>query len=159
MKSTNIIIETPGGSRAKYNYDEKKDLLFVKKLLPAGMVFPYDFGFIPGTKGQDGDPIDAMVIAEFNTFPGCEIECRLIGALLAEQKEKGKTIRNDRFFFVPTHSLFFNEIKNLGQLSEAHLKQLQDFFINYNTAEDKEFTPLHTIEAEEAWTLLKKQKV
>jgi inorganic pyrophosphatase len=101
MTKYTIVIETPRNSREKYTYDEESKSFFLKKLLPAGMCFPYDFGFIPNTKGEDEDPIDALIISEFGTFPGCKIECRLIGALLAEQTEKNKVIRNDRFFFVP----------------------------------------------------------
>jgi inorganic pyrophosphatase len=158
MDSIQIIIETPGGSRAKFKYNKKKECMEVKKLLPAGMVFPYDFGYIPGTKGEDDDPVDAMVIAEFNSFPGCHISCRLIGALLAEQQEAKKRIRNDRYFFVPDISLFFEETISLTQLTETHIRQLTDFFINYNRAEEKQFIPLKVVDADEAWKLLKKQK-
>lgn len=153
-----IVIETPGGSRAKYKFDKDGKDFTVKKMLPAGMVFPYDFGYIPDTKGEDKDPVDAMVIAEFTTFPGCRIECRLVGALLAEQTQGNKKIRNDRFFFIPETSLFFREVISLDQLSGEHIKQLGDFFINYNRSEGKEFVPLEIIDAPHAWELLKKHK-
>ncbi len=156
MDSITVVIETPAGSAAKYKYDEDSKVISLKKVLPTGMVFPHDFGFIPGTKGEDGDPIDAMVIAEFLAFPGCQIDCRLIGAILAEQ---GKSkIRNDRFFFIPEASLFFKNIMSLNQLGKEHIQQLKDFFVNYRRAEGVEFTPLEIIEAKEAWDLLRKQK-
>ena len=157
LNTINIVNETPAGSQAKYKYDKEKGIMVVKKLLPAGMRFPYDFGFIPGTKGEDGDPIDTMVIAEFSTFPGCYIESRLIGVLLAEQEEEKKKIRNDRYFFVPEHSLLFKDIKSLEQLSGEHLEQLTDFFINYNKAEGKKFTPLGIEKPAQAWKMLKEQ--
>lgn len=158
MEAISIIIETPGGSRAKYKFDKGEKCYVVKKLLPAGMVFPYDFGYIPETKGQDDDPVDAMVISEFATFPGCLISCRLIGALLAEQVKGKKKIRNDRYFFIPEASLFFEETSSLKQLTRTHIRQLTDFFINYNRTEDKEFIPLDIVDAAAAWKLLENQK-
>lgn len=158
MDLIEIVIETPGGSKAKYKYDSKEKCFNVRKLLPAGMIFPYDFGYIPGTKGEDKDPVDALVIAEFTTFPGCHMQCRLIGAILAEQKESGKTVRNDRFIFVPEHSLLFGNIEEIKQLSADHLEQLNDFFINYNKAEGKEFIPLEIVNAGKALELLKKME-
>lgn len=120
------------------------------------MVFPYDFGLIPGTKGEDGDPLDAMVISEFDSFPGCRIECRLIGALLAEQKEKGTKIRNDRFFFIPLESALYAHVRSITQFSKEHNDQLKDFFVNYNKAEKKVFNPLQFVNPVKAITLIKK---
>lgn len=149
-----IVIETPKGSREKYHFDTEISQFKLKKLLPLGMIFPYDFGFIPGTHGADGDPLDAMVISEFDSFPGCRIECRLIGALLASQSEKQKKIRNDRFFFIPEDSVLFAHIRSITQFSKKHNDQLRDFFINYNKAEDKIFNPIRFISAEQARALV-----
>ncbi len=154
-----VIIETPQGSREKYNYDETTKSFMLKKLLPLGMCFPYDFGFIPGTRGEDGDPADAMVISEFKTFPGCRMKCRLIGALKAEQTEKGKTIRNDRFFFIPESSVVYRHFVSIHDFPFSHLKELLFFFINYNEPEGKQFNPLKIISADKAARLLKKESV
>jgi inorganic pyrophosphatase len=156
MSLIQVVIETPRGSREKYDYDEKTNSYFLKKLLPLGMCFPYDFGFIPGTKGEDGDPLDAMVISEFNTFPGCRVKCRLVGALKAEQTEKGKTIRNDRFFFIPEVSVVYKHILSIKNFPGNHIKELLFFFINYNEPEGKEFNPLKVISPEKALKLLNK---
>jgi inorganic pyrophosphatase len=72
-----IIIESPKGSRIKYKFDNEYRLFRLHKILPAALVFPFDFGFIPGTTGEDGDPIDVMVLSEFQGFPGCLLDCRL----------------------------------------------------------------------------------
>src|ERR1700744_2611763 len=104
MPSLEIVIETPKGSAQKYDYDPKTHFFKMKKILPSGMVFPYDFGFVPGTKGEDGDPLDMIVISEFNSFPGVVIKCRVIGGIRAEQSAGSgshKMIRNDRFLAVP----------------------------------------------------------
>jgi len=155
MTKYNIVIETPRNSREKYSYDEESKSFYLKKLLPAGMCFPYDFGFIPNTKGEDGDPVDALILSEFGTFPGCRIACRLIGALLAEQAEKNKMIRNDRFFFVPCISMVYKHIKSIRDFPKSFMKELLFFFINYNEEKGKEFKVLDVISREKAKNILK----
>jgi inorganic pyrophosphatase len=157
MHCIDIIVETPKGSNEKYNFDPEKQCFRFKKALPLGMVFPYDFGFIPNTTGEDGDPLDAMLISEFRFFPGCMVSCRLAGALLAEQTEKKKKIRNDRFFFIPELSIQFNHIVSVSDLPYEELTQLNQFFINYNAIEGKTFKPLQMISAAKAFQLLNKQ--
>ncbi|HMK05140.1 MAG TPA: inorganic diphosphatase [Ferruginibacter sp.] len=140
MRSIEVIIETPKGSAVKYNYDPVNDHFKLKKALPAGMVFPFDFGFIPRTKGGDGDPLDIILIAEFGTFPGCRVECKLIGCLKAEQTgPKNKKIRNDRYLAVPTDSVIFEKVKTFTDLPSRLLKELEAFFIQYNKLENKNF--------------------
>ena len=128
----------------------------LKKLLPTGMVFPFDFGFLPRTLGEDGDPLDALVISEFKSFTGCLMECRLIGAVLAEQKEKGKTIRNDRYFFVPVLSKQFKDVQKIKDLPSKFRKETERFFVEYNTAEGKEFTILKIVGPTKAYKTIMK---
>jgi inorganic pyrophosphatase len=151
MKPFTIIIESVRGSQVKYNYHPEKDQFQLKKLLPVGMTFPYDFGFIPDTRGEDGDPLDAMVIAEFANFPGAAVSCRLIGALQAEQTAPEGTIRNDRYFFIPEDAVAFEHIHTITAFGRKHNEQLSQFFINYNKAEDKQFLPLRYIDAAAAY--------
>src|SRR5215831_16272445 len=99
MKAIDIIIETPKRSSEKYAFDKKSGHFKLNKILPTGMMFPFDFGFIPDTKGGDGDPLDALVFSEFKSFPGCMLECRPIGAIIAEEISKKEKVRNDRFLF------------------------------------------------------------
>jgi inorganic pyrophosphatase len=157
MPSFCIIIETPKDSREKYSFDPESGGFLLKKLLPLGMVFPFDFGFIPGTKGGDGDPLDAMVFSEFKSFPGCRMDCRLVGMLKAEQSKGKEMIRNDRYFFIPDASLLFEHIKTAGDFPARLLQELVDFFIAYNREEGKEFKPIGIIPAAEALDLLKKK--
>ena len=86
----NVVIETPKGSRFKYVYTPKTGLFRVKRVLPPGMVFPFNFGFIPCTRGADGDPLDIIIVHDEPMFPGCQIMARLLGVVKAEQTEKGK---------------------------------------------------------------------
>jgi inorganic pyrophosphatase len=142
-KSTvNVIIETPRGKRNKFSFDEKLGRFRLKKVLPAGAAFPYDFGFIPGTKAEDGDPLDVLVLMDESAFPGCLVEARLAGVIEAEQAEGGKAIRNDRIVAVATAAHDYRHIKTLNDLNPQLLSELEHFFQSYNAAEGREFRPL-----------------
>ena len=102
VKEITVIIDTPKGSNHKYEFEPETGRFKVKKILPFGLSFPFDFGFIPGTKGGDGDPLDVIILSEISSYPGCAIDCRIVGVLQAEQTERdGKKMRNDRFIGVP----------------------------------------------------------
>ena len=126
-----VIVETPRGSRNKLKYDPDRRLFKLSKVLPEGMVFPYDFGFVPSTQAEDGDPLDVLVLTDDPLFPGCLVECRLIGAIEAEQKEEGKHKRNDRLIAVAQQSLLYSEVKEIDDLNSTVLKQIEAFFVNY----------------------------
>jgi len=157
MKTIDAIIETPKGSSEKYDYDPTSGFFKLKKILPSGMVFPYDFGFIPRTKGEDGDPIDILIFSEFKSFPGCMIECRLIGNIQAKQTDGKKKIENDRFVGIPIQSVFFQKIKSINDFPNESIKQLEAFFINYNKAEKKIFQIKKINGPKEAHKILEKQ--
>jgi inorganic pyrophosphatase len=151
-----LIIETPALSNVKYTYEPETKTLKAKKQLPLGMVFPYAFGLIKNTKGEDGDPLDAMVISTEKYVTGCEIEARLLGCLIAEQKENGKMIRNDRYFFVPDDDLTLTHIKDIRDFGKEHTEQLQEFFIQYNKIIGRVFRPLRIANTVSAASSLKK---
>jgi len=157
MAKIDVVIETPKGSSQKYDYVPNTPFFKLKKILPSGMVFPYDFGFVPDTKGEDGDPLDVIVISEFNSFPGIIIKCRIIGGIKAEQSENEdgkKMIRNDRFIAVPTCSNIFQDIKEVKELPKQIMTDLEDFFIDYNKLEGKKFKVLKMMDADEARKLV-----
>jgi len=123
--SIEVVVEAPKGSRNKFKYDPTTHGLKLSKVLPEGMVFPYDFGFVPSTKGA-GDPIDILVLGDEPTFPGCSLECRLIGILEAEQNAMDqKKKRNDRLIAVAEQSLLYAEISHLNDLNQTVLKQIE----------------------------------
>jgi len=160
MASIEVVIETPKGSVQKYDYVPNTPFFKMKKILPAGMVFPYDFGFIPKTKGEDGDPLDVIVISEFNSFPGVIIKCRIIGGIKAEQsaeKDSRKMVRNDRFLAVPKCSNIFQEVEDMKDLPAQITDQLEAFFTEYNKLEGKKFKALAKLNAKEAQALIFKQ--
>jgi inorganic pyrophosphatase len=98
------IIETPKGSRNKFDYDPESNLFRLAGILPEGMMFPFDFGFIPSTMGDDGDPLDIMVLMDAPAHVGCLIDVRIIGIIDAEQTQNGKTEKNSRILAAAVHS-------------------------------------------------------
>src|SRR6202051_1397917 len=99
------FVETPRGSHCKLEYDSQYRAFTLAKPLLAGLTYPYDWGFIPSTKAEDGDPLDVLVIHDAGTYPGLLLRCKPIGILEVEQKSKGRKERNDRLFAVPDRSL------------------------------------------------------
>lgn len=156
-KNIHVIIETPYKSRNKFNFDKSTGLFKYKKTLPAGMAFPCDFGFIPRTTGEDGDPLDALLIMDELTYPGCLVECRLIGVIKATQVEKdGREIRNDRFITVPLYSTEYDDIKDVKDINKNKINHIVSFFKNYNEKEHKQFKLVSILGAASAHALLKK---
>src|SRR5215218_4355218 len=128
----NAIIETPKSSRNKYVYDEKSDTFKLKRALPAGMVFPFDFGFIPSTIAEDGDPMDILVLTDAPTFPGCLVESKVLGIIKVEQEEDGEKVRNDRVIAVQLQSRMYASANNIDDLPEGLIKEIVNFFASYN---------------------------
>lgn len=156
MKAIEVIIETPKGSTEKYSFEPMKNLFKLKKILPAGMVFPYDFGFIPNTKGDDGDPLDVMVLSEYKSFPGCMVECNIIGAIIAEQSAEDGMVRNDRYVAVCTLSNIYKHYKSIEDFPKKMLEQLELFFVTYNKAEGKKFKITKIVKANTAHKMLRR---
>jgi inorganic pyrophosphatase len=127
-----VVIETPKGSRNKYAFDEKQRVFGLKKVLPAGMEFPYDFGFVPSTLAEDGDPTDVLVLMDEPAFPGCLLQCRLVGILEGEQGKKKKRERNDRIVAIEKENHSFADVLHVKDLGKTFLEELEDFFVNYH---------------------------
>jgi inorganic pyrophosphatase len=157
MKNITAMVECAKGSNQKFNYQPKLKQFKLKKILPAGLVFPFDFGMIPGTKGEDGDPLDIIIVSESSGFPGCLVDCRIIGALKAEQTERdGETMRNDRFIGIPEVSQLFSHVNTIEELSTDTINQLEAFFKNYNEQAGKKFKVIELLNAKQAEKLFKK---
>jgi inorganic pyrophosphatase len=150
----NVVVDTPKGSRNKYKFDEQHGQWRLSKVLPQGMSFPYDFGFIPSTRGEDGDPLDVLLLMDEPAFPGCVVPARLIGVLEAEQTEGGKTVRNDRLVAVVETPYNPVEFRSLEQVSRQRLDEVEHFFISYNQMEGRKFKPLARHGADRAQELL-----
>ena len=133
------IIETPKGFRNKFDYDPHTSLFVLGGLLPEGMMFPFDFGFIPSTLGEDGDPLDIMVLMDAPAHVGCLIDVRIIGVITAEQTQNGKTESNDRLLGVAVHSYDHEDLKSINEVSKTLLDQVEAFFVSYNKQRGKKF--------------------
>ena len=137
------MIDTPKGSRNKFAWDEELALFELRGVLPAGAVFPYDFGFIPNTRGEDGDALDVLVLMDEPAFSGCLVVSRLLGVIEAEQTETdGKVERNDRLIAVAAKSRTHGHVKSLDQINDALVDEIEHFFVSYNAAKGKQFKPL-----------------
>ena len=156
--SLEIIIETPKGSRNKYKYNHKKDFFKLNKILPVGFSFPFDFGIIPETKGEDGDPLDIILITQQSTFTGCHIDCRIVGGIKAEQTEDGKTIRNDRFFAVPLCDDLYASVENIQDLPREMVTEIGEFFMAYHKLENVDFVPQSLLGAQEVKKIIKSSR-
>lgn len=156
----NAIIETPRNSQNKFAYDPELKVFKLTKVLPLGTVFPFDFGFVPNTIGEDGDPIDILVIMDAPAYPGCLVECRPIGVLEALQKTPGgEEKRNDRIVAVCNFSVMYAGVRRLIELSAGLVEELEHFFIDYNKREGREFIPIKWNDGDAAFKLLRGNKV
>jgi inorganic pyrophosphatase len=152
----NVIIETPKGSHTKYKYDEKENLFVFDKPMPMGQTFPFDFGFVPSTKGGDGDPLDVLIIAAEPTFVGCLVHAKLLGVIEAEQTEEGETNRNDRLIAVPIETKTGKPSSGAVDRLEASLaRKLSKFFVAYNELQGKTFKTLGYAGPERAAALIR----
>ena len=133
------IIETPKGRRNKFDYDPESGLFALGGLLPEGMMFPFDFGFLPSTLGEDGDPLDVMVLMDEPAHVGCLLQVRIIGVIEAEQTQEGKTETNCRLLALSIHSYSHENVTSLKQLSPSLLEQIEAFFVSYNKLHGKKF--------------------
>jgi inorganic pyrophosphatase len=138
-KAIQVIIETPKGSRNKFAFDPEQKVFELKKVLPAGMTFPYDFGFIPSTKAEDGDPMDVLVLMDEPAFPGCLLKCRLIGIIEGEQGKKKDKERNDRIVAIEQANHSYAHVEHIDDLGEEFVKELEQFFVNYHELTGKEY--------------------
>jgi inorganic pyrophosphatase len=134
-----VVIETPKDSRNKYAFDPKRKVFELKKVLPAGMTFPYDFGFIPRTKAEDGDPVDVLVLMDEPAFPGCVLKCRLVGVIEGEQGKNKDKERNDRIVAVEKENHSFADITHIDDLGKQFVRELEEFFINYHELGGKQY--------------------
>lgn len=134
-----VIIETPKGSRNKYAFDPQERVFELKKVLPAGMAFPYDFGFVPSTLGGDGDPLDVLVLMDEPAFPGCKLTCRVIGVIQGEQGAKNDPERNDRVVAVENGNHSYAHVKHIDDLGKPFEREIEAFFVNYHRLSSKQY--------------------
>jgi inorganic pyrophosphatase len=137
----NVVVETPKGSRVKYAYNFKCGLFELRRALPEGMMFPFNFGFIPGTKAANGDPLDILILNEEPLVPGCLLRARLLGAIKAEQTEDGHATRNDRLLGLAISKETPTSLESF-ELDKKTRGEIEYFFTTYNKLDGKKFKVL-----------------
>jgi inorganic pyrophosphatase len=131
-----VFVEIPKGSRNKYEWDEELQAIKLDRYLFSSVVYPTDYGFIPNTCADDGDPLDAMVCLTEPTFPGCTIPVKAIG-ILRMRDDKGQ---DDKVVCVPHHDPNWNVLDDLDDLGESLRNEIEHFFSIYKQPEGKEVT-------------------
>lgn len=137
-----VVIEAARGSRHKHKYSPELAALVVHKVLPLGSAFPLDFGFVPSTRAEDGDPLDVLVIADEPLVPGTVATVRILGVIEAKQTQKGKTIRNDRLVTALATENNPPQVATLEGIPAWARAEIDRFFVNYNAAAGRKFEVL-----------------
>ena len=129
----NVLIEIAAGSKNKYEFDKDLQAFALDRVLYSSVQYPYDYGFIPNTLADDGDPLDGMVIMDEPTFPGCVIAARPIGML--EMIDGGD--RDEKILCVPDNDPRYTEVKSLEDIAPHRLEEIAEFFRTYKNLQKK----------------------
>ncbi len=129
----NVLIEIPGGSKNKYEFDKELNAFTLDRVLYSSVVYPCDYGFVPNTLGDDGDPIDGLVLMDQPTFPGCIIPARPLGMLI--MIDSGD--RDEKILCVPVKDPRYNHVKSLNDIAPHRLDEIAEFFRTYKNLENK----------------------
>jgi inorganic pyrophosphatase len=154
-KCLNVVVETPKGSRVKYSYEKKKGMFIISKALPEGMVFPFNFGFVPATLAPDGDPLDVLILNEEPVVSNTLLSVKPIAVIKATQTEEGekKPVRNDRIIGQAIGKESPLELRRL-KLEKAMVAEISVFFETYNKLYGKKFKVLGVANAGKARKLV-----
>ena len=151
-----VVVESPRGSSVKLRYDPALGAITLSRPLPTGLTYPHDWGFVPGTKASDGDPVDALIFSDAATAPGVLVRCRALGMLAIDQKKRtgdGRE-RNDRILAVPGSARRFDAMRDVFALSDRVRDEIAAFFIQATAFEDKDVQVLGWKGPEQALALL-----
>lgn len=125
-----VIVESPRHSALKYEYDPDLDAIKVSRQLPLGLTYPYDWGFVPGTKAEDGDPVDALVMHGSGAYPGIVLECAPIGMITVRERRKREWISNHRLVLRPAWQGATEGVDRVARLPRESVRELEQFFVN-----------------------------
>lgn len=149
-----VVVEIPKGSRNKYEYDEKLDIIKLDRVYTAAMSLPCDYALVPGTRSEDGDNLDALVVLEHSVFPGCLVKVRPIGVM--KMVDGGDN--DQKIIAVPADDVRFKHIEDLEHLHPHFKKEVQHYFDHYKELENKEVKVTGWGGKSEAITALKSSK-
>ncbi len=150
------VIETPAFTRHKYAYDSQFEVMKLHLTLPEGLEWPYDYGFVPGTLAEDGDPIDVLLLNDASTFTGCLVEARLLGVI----KIKKNGVENDRLIARPPRrkgvALSTDDYKDIDDVPKATLRGIERFLVEYSEEAGNKIDYGGTGNREQAFAMLEK---
>jgi inorganic pyrophosphatase len=141
-ESLNVLIEVPiGGEPVKYEFDKASGALFVDRFLHTPMRYPANYGFVPHTLGEDGDPLDALVVARSPIIAGAVVKCRPIGVLMMEDDKGG----DEKLLCVPVNATFpyYSDVVTYKDMPEIVLQQIEHFFTHYKDLEPGKWAKLN----------------
>ncbi len=137
-----VVVEAPRGSSLKLKYDPHLGVMGISRPLPLGLTYPFDWGFVPSTKGDDGDPLDAMLLWDVPSYPGVVVECRAIGVLQVEQNrvnhDASQRVRNDRVMAIPIEARRERDLTAVSLLPERVRQELEHFAVAATAFEGKD---------------------
>lgn len=145
-KIVRMIVEIPKNSRNKYEYDEELEIFRLDRFLYSPMHYPGDYGFIPGTLGEDGDPLDVLTVVEEPSFSGCLVEVRPVGVLRMIDRSR----RDQKILAVQHHNPRYDGIDTVKQLFPHLRREIEHFFTIYKELENKKTKILGWSAAREA---------
>ncbi|GAO04019.1 inorganic diphosphatase [Anaeromyxobacter sp. PSR-1] len=126
-----VVVESPRGATLKLKYDAELGVVTVSRPLPLGLAYPYDWGFVPGTRAPDGDPVDALVYWDAVSFPGVVVPCRPVGVVRLEQDSKSNgRVRNDRILAVPVKHPRGDDLRSPDDLPARVRDEIAQFFLS-----------------------------
>jgi inorganic pyrophosphatase len=153
-----VVVESPRGSAAKFKYDAELDAFSLSRPLVDGVTYPYDWGFVPSTRGPDGDPLDALVVWDRSSYPGIVLACRPVAVVGVEQNSKqhrGERERNDRLIVVPAAAPKWAWLQDVDDVPRRQKEEMESFFAAAVALEDKALTFLGWRNAAEACALVR----
>jgi inorganic pyrophosphatase len=153
-----VVVESPRGSTVKLKFDPSVGAMTLSRPLTHGLRYPFDWGFVPGTRAADGDPLDAMLAWDTETYPGVVIACRALGVVKVDQKSArtGRRERNDRVVALPLTSPRFDHLRRAGDLPARVRREFETFFIAVTALEGKDVRILGWGGPEAALSLIKR---
>ncbi|SFD63762.1 inorganic diphosphatase [Roseivivax sediminis] len=151
--AVNVFIETPKGSRHKFDIDDS-GLFRIALELPEGVTFPFSFGFVPATLAEDGDALDIMLVTAGGLPAGALIDARLIGVLKMENDEDGTMARNDRIVAIANMSRIYEGVETMSEMRHGFAWDIEEFFDTYNRMIERPFRLVGRGEKDEAMAML-----
>jgi inorganic pyrophosphatase len=147
-----VIVESPAGATSKIKWEPELGTFALSRPLPLGVAYPHDWGFVPGTRAADGDPLDALVLSQGSSYPGVLLRCRAIGIVELEQNRKtgGGRERNDRVVAVPAKAPRL-DVDDVARLPDRVRAELERFFLEVTFFEEKDAVILGWKGPEAAW--------